>query len=202
MQMKQFAAYFALSLAGSGLLCDRANATYSIAPLTVIAPGGPVPDLTFTFLSLSNAPIPTPTAPGQAYNFLTVAVAPNAANVDNQSTNYDVIFQATDNTTLAKATFEVKGTVTLDLDSTGSGSLSNTFSAPFPTGFTLGAIPFTLNPIPPTYSGPTLVNGSGGFGLFTLDLTAVPEPASLVTMSLGAVGLGTLLLRRRQRVIA
>ena len=194
MSLKRPALLFALLLALTVSSGGRANATYTITSST--AP--PVAaNLTFTFNPLNNAPLPTPATPGQQYSFMTIAVAPGALNVNNEVVTYDVVYNVLDNTTLATSSFEVKGAVTLNLTN-GSGSLSNAYMAPFPTGFLLGFNSFSINPVPPLFAGPTLVNGSGGNGVASLNLTStvVPEPTGFGLMGLGTAFAG-LVFRRR-----
>ncbi|SIO43966.1 PEP-CTERM protein-sorting domain-containing protein [Singulisphaera sp. GP187] len=196
MSLKRLTHVFAFAFAIPLLLASQANATFTITPLTVINPGGATPNMNFVYNSLVNAPLPTTGVLGQSYNFLSVNVFPGAANVTNQVVPYDIVYQATDNTTHGTATFEVKGLLTLNLDASGSGSLYNTPAPGFPTpSFTLGSTTYHINPVPPNYTSPTLLNGSGGTAQLQINLTTVPEPSSILVMGL-SVGVGGLLWRR------
>jgi|GEM_PF-2095777 hypothetical protein len=200
MSLKRFAQVFAIATAATLWLGGRAHATYTITPLTINSPSQPTSDLTFVFNTLLNAPMPTPGLDGQSYNYLSVTVTPGASNVTNRVVPYDIVYQATDNTTLDTATFQVKGSLLLNLDTSGSGSLTNTPTPGFPSpSFLLGTTEFHISPIPPNFSSPTLLNGSGGTALFQLNLNTIPEPSSILVMSLG-LGLGGLMLRRRMAV--
>lgn len=196
MSLKRFAHVFAFAFATSFLFVSQANASFTITPLTVIDPGGATPNMNFVFNSLVNAPLPTTGVLGQSYNFLSVNVFPGTANITNQVVPYDVVYQARDNTTLDTATFHMKGFLTLNLDGSGSGSLYNTPTPGFPNpSFTLGSTTFYVNPVPPNYTSPTLLNGSGGTAQFQVNLTTVPEPSSIMLMGL-TVGVGGLMFRR------
>lgn len=197
MSLKRFAFVCAIATTAALGFGGPAHATYTITPLTINNPTGPTSDLTFVFNTLLNAPLPTPGLTGQSYNYLSVTVTPGASNVSNRLVPYDIVYQATDNTTLDTATFQVKGNLLLNLDTSGSGSLTNQPTPGFPDpSFTLGSTVFHLSPIPPNFSSPTLLNGSGGTALFQLDLNTIPEPSSVLVMSLG-LGLGGLMFRRR-----
>jgi hypothetical protein len=200
MSMKRFLTLTALTTVACLSLGDRAHATYTITP-TIVSPAVNPANLTFSVLPLTNSPIPTPSL-GTQYSWMTVAVANTPTlNVTNETVNYDVKFNVVDNATLATSSFEIFGTLVLNLTS-GTGSLQNTFSAPIPTGFLLGAIPFTVTPPPLAYSGPTLNNGSADTARFSLILNAVPEPASVVMMGLGVVMAGSLGYVHRRRMLA
>ena len=197
MGLRRLTHIFALATAATLLLGGRANATYTISPLTITNPSTPDSDLTFIFNTLLNAPLPTPGLLGQSYNFLSVTVTPGASNVTDRVIPYDITYQALDNTTLDTATFQVKGNLTLNLDTSGSGSLQNSPTPGFPTPtFELGSTLFHVSPVPPNFSSPTLLNGSGGTALFQLDLNTVPEPSSILMVGL-SVGVGGLMFRRR-----
>ncbi|WP_406697683.1 PEP-CTERM sorting domain-containing protein [Singulisphaera sp. Ch08] len=196
MSLKRFTHVFAFALAIPLLLASHANASFTITPLTVIDPGGATPNMNFVFNSLVNAPLPTTGVLGQSYNFLSVNVFAGAANVTNQVVPYDIVYRAQDNTTLETATFQVKGSLTLNLDSSGSGSLYNIPAPGFPvSSFALGSTTFYINPVPPNYTSPTLLNGSGGTAQLQINLTTVPEPSSILLMGL-SVGVGGLMFRR------
>jgi len=197
MEVKRFVRLSAIAIAATLFIGQQAHATFTITPLTITNPSGPTPDLNFVVNSLVNAPLPTTGVLGQSYNFLTVNVSSSAANVVNQTVPYDIVYQVTDNATSDTATFQVKGSLVLNLDSTGSGSLVNIPVAGFPSpSFVLGSNTFYINPVPPNYTSPTLLNGSGGQAQLQINLTTVPEPSSVMLMGLG-IGAGALVFRRR-----
>ena len=196
MNLKRLTHALAFAFAIPLVLAGPANATFTITPLTVVNPEEATPNLNFVFNSLINAPLPTTGVLGQSYNFLSVDVAAGASNISNQVVPYDIVYQARDNTTLDTATFEVKGSLTLNLDGSGSGSLYNTPTPGFPaSSFNLGSTTFYVNPIPPNYTSPTLLNGSGGTAQLQINLTTVPETSSILLMGL-SVGIGGLWFRR------
>jgi hypothetical protein len=200
MSMKRFLTLTALTTVACLTLGDRAHATYTITP-TIVSPAVNPPFLTFGVSPLTNSPIPTPSL-GTQYQWMTVKVDNSSTPTILESVNYDVKFSVVDNTTLATSSFEIFGTLVLQLAS-GAGSVQNTFTAPIPTGFLLGAIPFTITPPPAlAFTGVTLSGGSSGTASFSLILTAVPEPASVVMMGLGVVMAGSLGYVHRRRMLA
>jgi len=97
------------------------------------------------------------------------------------------------NTTGSPGSITLTGTITLSGVTSGTGIISNAYIISFGTT-TVGTIPFSVAGT--NFGNPTINGAPGTLGG---QITAVPEPASIVMLGLGVGVLGVVGLRRRFR---
>jgi hypothetical protein len=144
----------------------------------------------------------TPTTVG-LFSLTPVSTAPSGSGQFTvTSTNFTTVFSLQTDTTLngtgpvgAPATFTVTGTIAGNLSSDEDNTIISGLAG-IPTSVVAGGVTYdiALNSI----RNPGVVSSGGNTGGVSLDITAVPEPASF---SLLSVGIGSLLMRRRRAAI-
>jgi len=221
---KRFAILSTLALFGSLLVGARANADYTYSTsitINTVSGGGSstkaaglstATSTGGTSLQLQDILSPgtfIPLAPLTA-NIGNVGIVPTSPTADSFTVTYtDVITITNPAVGGATGTLTVTGTLTATnvlRSSSGafSGTITNLYNPPFNVGpVTIGGVPFIANfgtgQVNDLFGNPTIGQPVGGIGAGNLgaNINSIPEPASVVMLGLGLLGVAGISLRRR-----
>jgi hypothetical protein len=220
---KRFAILGALALFGSLLAGVRAEAAYTYSTsitINSVSGGGSSTKVAgiSTATSANNTALQLQDIIGPG-NFIlgaplstkigNVGIVPTGSTPDTFTVGYTDVITITNPLGGSTGTFTFSGVLTATgvLVSGGAfgGTISNQYSAPFTVGpTTIGGAPFTVNvgtgAVNDLFGQPTIgqpITPTGASGSLGALITSVPEPASVVMMGLGLLGVAGIGLRRR-----
>jgi len=220
---KRFAILGTLALFGSLLVGTRADADYTYSTSITItsvtsgtfsntATGATATSTLGTSLQLADILAPgsfIPSAPLTA-NIGNVGIVPTGSTPDSFNVNYTDVITITNPLGGATGTLTVTGTLravgVLVTGGSFAGTLTNLYNPPFTVGpITIGGTAFSANfgtgQVNDLFGNPTIGQPVGGIGSGNLGAnitsSVIPEPASVVMLGMGLLGVAGISLRRR-----
>lgn len=176
--------------------------TTSFAPTTINVPPVGTPDFSLALTGTTGS-VTAPLVP--AFNDFAAGTIVETSNnsgafSDTVNADYTITVVITDPSGTHTAT--LTGTITGTVSSTGTGSFISNLTSTVPGPVTTDTGLYIVTGIAGKYftapgASPAPAGSSGLPGSFTLDISVVPEPTSMVLMGLGGIGALGLFRRRK-----